>query len=346
MKLGMLVYATDTGLGRQTELLYRMLKPARTMLVDISSLNGMPVHEDWYEFDVRTRGIPTTSDIERFLYGIDTLFLCETPLNYRLISRAKERGIRIIMQINPELLDYFVRPNLPRPDVIALPTVWKQDEIQSLLPDTDVIYLPVPVDSHKLRQRHVTKVETYFHIAGRPAANDRNGTRDFIAAARMAQPHEPKIRFLLYCQKPDAEIRRLINGTRIELIEHVDDYSDLYAQGDILVLPRRYGGLCLPAQEAVAAGIPVLMPSISPNDSWMPSEWLTDVTRNPRSFKPRGTVEIWDTNVQPLAQKMLDLYRDQQAVENMGKQARDLASSLSWQKLEPVYRDVLEIFND
>ena len=33
----------------------------------------------------------------------------------------------------------------------------------------------------------------------------------------------------------------------------------------MLVLPRKYGGLCLPALEAAASGLAVLMPDISPN---------------------------------------------------------------------------------
>jgi hypothetical protein len=44
------------------------------------------------------------------------------------------------------------------------------------------------------------------------------------------------------------------------------NYLDQYKDGDVLVIPRKYGGLCLPMQEALAHGIPVIMPDIEPND--------------------------------------------------------------------------------
>ena len=343
MKLGMLCYGSDTGLGRQTELLYRLLKPDKVMLVDISRLNGMPVHSSWYSnIDVHTDGYPTNEEIDRFLDGIDTVFICESPLNYYLLERANQLGIRTVVQPNPEFFDYFRSPHIPRPSVFGLPSTWMQREVQAAVPGSLVVSLPVPVDSDRLPERHVTEVKTHFHIAGRPAANDRNGTHDFIQAARMVANVERGIRFILYCQKPDVALRRAVRSANIELIEHVDDYGDMYRQGDILVLPRKYGGLCLPAQEAVGSGLPVLMPRISPNDSWLPAEWLLDVNPEPRSFKPRGTVHMWDTNIQALAQRMLDLYRHPEAVEKMADQARDLSHSLSWETLGPLYRRVIE----
>jgi hypothetical protein len=41
-----------------------------------------------------------------------------------------------------------------------------------------------------------------------------------------------------------------------------------------MVLPRRYGGLCLPMNEALLSGLPVLMTNMEPNNNILPKEWL------------------------------------------------------------------------
>ena len=49
---------------------------------------------------------------------------------------------------------------------------------------------------------------------------------------------------------------------------HVEDRWDLYDGCSILVMPRRYGGLCLPVQEAMARGMAVVMTDCPPNRRW------------------------------------------------------------------------------
>ena len=43
--------------------------------------------------------------------------------------------------------------------------------------------------------------------------------------------------------------------------------AGLYAGFDPLILPRRYGGLCLPMNEALRSGLPVIMFNVSPSDA-------------------------------------------------------------------------------
>jgi glycosyltransferase involved in cell wall biosynthesis len=40
----------------------------------------------------------------------------------------------------------------------------------------------------------------------------------------------------------------------------------MYENQHLLIIPRRYGGLCLPALEAAACGLVVAMPDVSPNE--------------------------------------------------------------------------------
>jgi glycosyltransferase involved in cell wall biosynthesis len=51
-----------------------------------------------------------------------------------------------------------------------------------------------------------------------------------------------------------------------------DDRAGLYEGLDALILPHRYGGLCLPMNEALTSGLPVIMSNMSPNDAILPQE--------------------------------------------------------------------------
>src|SRR6202035_4449776 len=99
-KLGLLTYATSTGLGYQTKSLHDHLKPSKTMLVDLSQYNHMPLDPTWYKAPITTHGFPTDYEIDQFLDGLDVVFVCETPLNYYLFKRARELGIKTILQYN------------------------------------------------------------------------------------------------------------------------------------------------------------------------------------------------------------------------------------------------------
>src|SRR5437879_6213643 len=115
IKIGALVFCTDNGLGNQTRILHNYLKPAKTMLLDISFYNKLPLHEDWYpNADIKTNGFPSKAEIDSFLEGLDVVFFCETPLNSYLIQQAMDLGIATICQYNYEFFDWF-NDWLPRP---------------------------------------------------------------------------------------------------------------------------------------------------------------------------------------------------------------------------------------
>lgn len=337
VKVGLLAYATDTGLGNQTRAFYKYMKPAKTMLVDIGEFNGMKVHEDWYDYQIRTKGFPTNAEIDLFLDGLDLVFVCETPLNYYLFEEATRRGIKTVQQYNFEFIDYFMNRQLPQPTVFAGPTTWN---VKLMSPSIfkNLALLPVPVDTSVLPKRSIHSATSFFHIAGRPAVHDRNGTFDFIEAARISRRQLADAEFLLYCQEPTNQMRQAADQAGVQIIEHVDNYADLYKQGDILILPRKYGGLCLPAQEAIGAGIPVIMPNISPNNDWLPKEWLVQTRRPVHGFRPRGvTIEVHHADVNHIARMMVNLHNDPAAVRQMHEKALEIGHLLSWDAMKIKY---------
>lgn len=345
MRLGLFGARMDsTGLGVQTHAYYRNLHPSKTLVVDISALNHMPQHREWYNAADTTfiTGFPSDAVVDDFLHDVDVVLTAEIPYNYRLYSEARKRGIKTVLAYNYEFLDHL-RPggDFPMPDVLAAPTNWNIDTVRRL-PGANVINLPVPTDLDELPRRTVTKARRFFHIAGRPAIHDRNGTLDFIAACRLANRLVlDGVEFILYCQQPTPQIQLAVQGTPVQLIGHVDNPADMYRKNDILVLPRRYGGLCLVAQEAAGCGIPVLMPNISPNASWLPREWLMPVLPQRSVFTARTAIEVRNVSPSVIANRMVQLARDDAEVAAMGQQAVQLAERMSWEALLPLYKEVL-----
>jgi glycosyl transferase family 1 len=340
VRLGILAYATDTGLGNQTRNIYKFLNPSRTMLVDISKFNRLTVHEDWYDYDIRTDGYPSKEDIDTFLRDIDVVFVCESPLNYYLFDRAKELGIKTVLQYNYEFLDYFQGRDLPKPDLFAAPTVWNMNAVENIV-GQKVEVLRVPADTSLLPRRSITEANHFIHIAGRPAVYDRNGTLAFIKAINLV--HQIiDAKYTIFCQHPTNEMKMLCSRLPIELIEHVENYPTMYESGDVLVLPRRYGGLCLPAQEAIASGMPVLMPSIPPNNDWLPGEMLIDTIGRPEIFKAHAPVQMYNIDITKLAQTMADLHRHPEAVQRLSSQALTIRDDISWTTMAQHYKKRLE----
>lgn len=336
MKLGIVAFASDTGLGYQTYNLYKHLSPAKTLAIDLSEFNGLEIHKDWYPDALWAKGIPDERIIDKFLDGLDVVFNCETPLNFYILREANRRGIKTICQINFEFADWLRQPYLPKPDVFALPSLWNIKRLDPRI-FANLIPLPVPTDSDAMPKRQITEAKHFFHVAGRPAVLDRNGTYDFI---RVANYLNIDAKFTVYCQNPSTELKRRLG--KVRLIEHLDNYSDLYKDGDVLVMPRKYGGLCLPVNEAITSGIPVIMPDIDPNNRWLPKDWLVGAKKRPEPLLTRTTIDVYDTELKALADKLLFWNENPAWVQQQADIAKSIAKTITWDALKPKYISLME----
>lgn len=336
MKIGLLAYSTETGLGIQTRAFYENMPCSKVLIADISQFNHMPVDHSWCPDARITNGFPTNEDCEWLVNDMDVVFVCETPLNYYLYEYANSKKVATVQQYNYEFLDYFVKPHLPKPTVLASPTIWGLDIVQSL-GITETKHWPVPFNRKHIAPRTITDVKTFTHIIGRPAAHDRNGTIPFLKAAIilgkaynyeifLQQPKEPRAIEYFEPVRLQIEEARQVLGDNLKVFTDTAKSEDMYRTGDVLVMPRRYGGLCLPMQEALCAGMPVIMPKVSPNMHELPEKWLCDAVLT-GSFTPRAQVEICAPLIDDLVFTMRDLTYSI-GVENV--QSIDIAQNASW----------------
>jgi len=83
----------------------------------------------------------------------------------------------------------------------------------------------------------------------------------------------------------------------------LENSCDLYKDFDALILPRKYGGLCLPVNEALMSGLPVIMTDISPNNKLLPKEWLVK-SRKTGEFMTRTMIDIYSSDIKELGEKI------------------------------------------
>lgn len=344
MKIGLIARADDTGLGVQTYEFYKHMDVAKVMLVDISHLNGNKQYYERYPDATIVKGFPTATDCSNFVRGLDLVFTCEIPYNYQLFNIAKFMNVKTVLQYNYEFFDYLQNPHLPKPSLFVAPTMWHFDEVAF---DNKAV-LPVPVATEHFATRTLPETaSTFLHIIGKPAVHDRNGTADLLRALQFVGDMPKDIKVIIKCQDP-AYVNDMILGfaipqnVTIEIdTSNKEHYWDNYSEGDVLVMPRRYGGLCLPVNEALGAGMPVIMPHIDPNDTWLTAEWLVPATQT-GTFMARTNIDIFTTDAEALAKLIIKFATDQEFYARAKRLAYNYKHRQSWETLKPVYETVFD----
>ena len=357
MKLGLIARADNSGLGVQTWEFYRHMKPDKTLVVDISSLNGNKIYRERYPDGTFTTGFPNRGDIIEFLKDLDVVFVAEAPYNYELYSIAKEMGVKTAVQYNYEFFDWAAYPHYPTPDMLIAPSRWHFEDVQKFCDERGIkhVYLHCPVDRQRLPFRKIKQAKTFVHNAGRSASHDRNGTQIVIDASKHLWQSDIKIKIHFQgaqglAHQTTHDIAYYAERLRthgnpdivdIECFEH-ENYWGAYTEGDVMLLPRRYGGNCLPLNEALSVGMPVIMPDISPNDFFLPKMWLLPAERV-GEFTPRTKIDIY--GIDPIALGAeIDQLADMSELdfELHNSLANQFAEQISWDSMKWRYMKCLE----
>jgi len=281
MRLGIIARADKTGLGNQTKELVDMLKPDKILLIDSSHFNGNKQHPEWYEgYNVQTttEGFATYSEVGEFLTDIDVVISCEIFYSHRLSNLAHRRGIKTILQYNYEFFEYFIHEGIRQPHILLGPSLWNIDKIrQDFGSHSRIIHLPPPTSPEIFEEaKKINQAKTHkriLHVAGKRANNDRNGTDIVIEMLKYSKADYELVITSQSDYNPNCDDPRLTIDS-----SNPDDRSALYSGFDFMVLPRKYGGLCLPMNEALLSGLPVIMTNISPNNTILPLEWLVEAS--------------------------------------------------------------------
>lgn len=342
MNIGLIARADSTGLGIQSREFFNHI-PCRALVIDFQNM-GQPgtthiLAPDLSAFPDQTvfkwgrrhnnRGDIPRQIIREFIRGLDILFCMETPYDYNVFDECRAQGVKTILQLNYEFLDFPNRHNLTPPDLFAAPSLWNFDLIPS-----PKVYLPVPARKNETRKAE----RTFLHIAGRHAAKDRNGTQTLLQALQYVRETMTVVirgqQDGLFIPPNRRSNINLIVDTKNKA-NHLNNYT-----GGILVMPRKYGGLCLPMNEAISCGMPVIATDIAPNNTWLPVEWLVPA-HHAGTIAAKRTIDYFEADAVALAQKM-DGFCHPVAYNRAVGIAEDIRETISWETLRPKYFEVME----
>lgn len=338
MKLGLIAYANDGGLGVQTKRLVKLIKPDKILVIDSSRFSwNKKQHFEWYQDYNHTicDGFPTPEVVDGFLPGLTHLIDVENPYSLYMIWKAQKMGIKYYCQTNYEFLDNVAKPYYPVPDLFLMPSYWKLKEMKKMFGDDRVVYLPPPLDPKEFGHNDNDHTVPHFlHIVGTLAFKDRNGTLELLKAIKLSKG-DYKITIHSQHQLP---IRYIIEDPRISYrFKNFENNADIYKGFDALILPRRYGGLSLTTNEALMSGMSVMMTDCSPNNEWLPKDWLIPVSSS-EEIETKVLIDSYTVDVQSLAQKMDDWSKNLPKSEIALKIAME---NFSIEVLEPRYRTLL-----
>lgn len=338
-RYGLIARATNKGLGQQTLEFSRHLPFAATLLV-LDNNPQVRQHPEWYpdayvvNWDVASHKFQEWLQVEEFLKHVDVVFSVETMYDWDIIPLCHRQRKTTIIQGNPEFYVHHRRPELPQPTAWTWPTMWRLSE----LPPGPVIPVPAPVGWAKPGGLD-EEILTVVHPGGHRAVGDRNGTETMVEMLRYFRGPATFRIYGLDGQLP--EVPRLDSGVHVELYpDGVADRWSMYDGAHVMVMPRRYGGLCLPVLEALSVGLGVVMPDCSPNDdTWPVQTTRAGLGRAQRT--PTGLIPTAATDPRVLADTLRRLM-DSGDLKVLRQRAAEWTAHHTWDVLAHRYIDLFE----
>lgn len=343
MTLGVVARADQSGLAQLTHQVIDRLKPDRVLVVDLGAQNRGRYDAHRYHdlasrvFTVQHPDGWNDAALHGFLGGLTHCFSAETFYAPRFPDVAVSYGVRTHLYVMPELF------RLGSPELRA-DRYWYPCDTgpqHPMLRGTAVGILPwwSPTEQAGMFRDFPDPPLTFIHPTG-AAMEDRNGTRAVLAACEHLQ-YEADVIIVGHAQRFGDQAR--IGKATVRRMSRVDDWTDLYRLGDVLLLPRRYGWLSLPMYEAAAFGMPVITTDLWPQSAWFADfpDCLVRTNGTPEARNMKGgSILIAQADPLDLARAM-DRIAYPGTLPRYGSMIREWASAHDWPSVAPAWKEAL-----
>jgi hypothetical protein len=308
---GTVNFATEQGLGLQARAFIRH------GVIDRILVARHPVYDNHPEWYTPEQSIGTAGEL---LGACERLIFMEHVFGLgNLVTRARELGVQTVLVTHYEFTGNL--PNELQFDAVVAPS---EEDLAHYLGATR---LNIPVDV-PWKQRREARV--FVHNAGHGGVKGRNGTQELLAA--MAHVKSP-LKLIVRVQPHAHQQGFHSSDPRVEIRVGSAPYETLFDEGDVFVLPDKFGGSFLSMQEAYAAGMPV-MASDRTNNRWLPNEFLIPVERyaDDHIRIPIASAVI---NPKSIAEKLDEMYG--RNISEASLSGREWARVNSWDALRRAY---------
>lgn len=343
-RISAVVRADCGGLGTLSRMFHDYLGLHRTLSI---SRHPQEHHPYWFHNnrEASTPGI-TEADARWLCEGADVVLSFETWYGDVVPRVARSLGVRTALVPMYECCPPD-SPELRQTELAICPTRLDLAEARERTPGLTAarkVRLSVPVDT-RVAFRRRRRARVFVHHMGHGGLGGRNGTAEVIGAwrhvrsdARLVLRHQAPLPF-----KPPPDDRITIESASPE------NYWELWtATGDVYLHPTRWDALSLPIQEALAAGMPVMVTRFWPH---------CDAANGKRGYLPRSSQALAISPVRRarrrICREMISHETTPEAIaaavdrwfdadiESASDDARAYAERHSWQRLGQRWRAVL-----
>ncbi len=327
-KLGICVRADNGGLASISEDFVKYLQPEKTLV----ALGNYENHLEKFKGGIvcDQLGIPTNEQIDKFLEGLDVILTFETPYNWNLFKKAKEKGIKTILVPNYE----WTTAKAPiEPDLYACPSKLDYDIFKG--EGKNAVYMPIPIDREKIPFKLRRQALKFVFNNGHGGSMGRNSAREMMEAISMVKM--PHIEFIIRSQ---VQIENSLVDNRVHFGGETRR-ENLYEEGDVFIFPHKFDGLSLPIQEAMASGMPIIATDFYPYNEILPKELLIkpDGIGQGKLCENCRTIDIHFISPRVLAEKINEIAGKD--ITELSKQMNRLAEEISWNKLKDKWQELI-----
>lgn len=322
IRIGAILRADATGLGNQAQDWAANL-PIQKGLVVWGEKPSDPSVFAGLKLRVCEMGIPTLNEADWLLEDIDLLLIWETPYNWSIIKKAKEKGVKTIINPNYEwqLMD------IPEePDLWLCTNILNYDTIAT----SNKVFIPQPINRGIFPFKLRKKARIFLFNNGNGGAWGRNCLKEFLEAINFVQAD---VRFVINSQVPV----ELINDKRISLTVGDQQIGDIWKEGDVFIHLRKFGAMSLPQNEAMSLGMPIIGVNRKPENTMFPPELLIESDAQYMHNCRQDTLPVVAEVVSPLkvAAKIDELANTD--ISELSKKMDKMADEWSWKRLKPEY---------
>lgn len=344
MKIGVIGYCAKTGIGIMTEDLCCHFLPEKQLVIPHDTAKFLPMSVGRETIHAK-QWSPSREEVHQFCRNLDIVLTVETDWGPNTFGYIKEIGPKIAKIVMFE----WWNPNEESNKYVDL---WICTTHQSYkeLPYKNKVFLQWPVDTKRIAARQIKgRARTFVHNAGNLGMKGRKGTAETIKAFHRTS--RPDIKLIINAQRSlysTHEMDIIRKDPRIELrVRNVDDFADLYKEGDVLIYCSKIDGQSMVGLEGCAAGMPVITTDAPPmNEYWTGNYYLNDNeyvddrllvkvkrTENAHTTNPNSVHNLID--IEDLSAKIEWCANND--LEKISVLNRQLAYELSWDKWDSAW---------
>lgn len=238
-------------------------------------------------------------------------------------------------------------------DKVFVPTQWCMEVFAKSGIATEVVPLGYNDKIYKYKERYVKRDKnepfTFIHYN---AFNIRKGFLEVLKAFNKAFEKDEPVKMIFKTtlnqiplplpptQYPNIEV---ITGAKPE-----EEMRDLLYRSDCFVFPSRGEGFAIPPLEAMATGLPVIVPNAHGITEYFNPEYMYEAKIKetcPAIYARYKGIDVGKmvvTDIDQLAQQMRFIYEHQEEANEVGKKASEYAKNWTFEKTAIRFKEIFD----